>query len=470
MADTTGEESTFIKTFLSSFSPMDDSTDFNVYTNKNDIFFKDFYSKDSITHTKVLAALPNIYYTQKDIPRLSGIIQSLQYGDKEYFDTKSKVIRELGYIKEFGSAEPVVKFLKNVYENAADTSTFQNNVIKALAKNETRESYSLLKSLLIQDPPVFENRSEYSDFFGDIQDSLLLAKKLFPEILQLLTIEDYKDNVTSLLVSLVDSNLITAKDYEDFFTKIYFDAKIELKKQQTKDEKMMRKARNDDDDDTNDYDYDRYTSSASKLDGYAKLLMPFYNKNASVAKFIDKLLTSKDAGLQLNAAILLLKNKKNVPDSILLSLAKSDRYRAGFYEAIKKINLEEKFPIACRNQQEIAKSILVTDNGYNEMDSVQFVSSTTVDYDGSKGFVYFFKYRMKEEDEWKMGISGVQPLNKNEINTLYGRTYKTHRKKINNEEELNVQFQNELNKMLILSHKSGRNFYLNDNYSRYDNE
>jgi uncharacterized protein YbaP (TraB family) len=111
----------------------------------------------------------------------------------------------------------------------------------------------------------------------------------------------------------------------------------------------------------------------------------------------------------------------------------------------------------------------VTDNGYNEMDSVQFVSSTTVDYDGSKGFVYFFKYRMKEEDEWKMGISGVQPLNKNEINTGGGLTKLTD-KKINNEKELNVQFQNELKKMLILSHKSGRNYYLNDNYNPYDNE
>jgi len=54
----------------------------------------------------------------------------------------------------------------------------------------------------------------------------------------------------------------------------------------------------------------------------------------------------------------------------------------------------------------------VTDNGYNEMDSVQFVSGTTIDYDGSKGVVYFFKYRMKEDDEWKTGISGVQPLKK----------------------------------------------------------
>ena len=31
---------------------------------------------------------------------------------------------------------------------------------------------------------------------------------------------DYKDNVLSLLVTLVDSNLIRASDYDDYFTKI----------------------------------------------------------------------------------------------------------------------------------------------------------------------------------------------------------------------------------------------------------
>ena len=468
MGDTTREESTFTKAFLSSFRPMDDSTDFNVYANKNDVFFKDFYNKDSATHVKALQALPNIYYTQKDIPKLSALIESLQYGDKEYFDTKSKAIEEFGYIRESGAAEPVVKVLKNVYENTADTSTFQNSAIIALAKNKTKESYSLLKSLLIQDPPVFENSSDYAEFFGDIQDSLLLAKKLFPEILQLLSIEDYKDNVTSLLVDLVDSNLISAAMYENYLPKIYFDAKIELKKQQTADEKAMRKESSYDDN-ASDNNYDRFSITASKLSGYAKLLMPFYYKNASVVKFIDKLLTSKDGDLQLSTAILLLKNKINVPDSISLFLAKSDEYRADFYEAIKKIDLEEKFPNTYRNQQGIARSILVNNGGYNNMDSIQFISTTTADYDGSKGLVYFFKYREKKEGSWKIGLSGIQPLNKNEISTV-GQLTKLTDKIINDDENIETQFQTELYKMMILSRKGGSNFYLNDHYGRFGNE
>ena len=104
-----------------------------------------------------------------------------------------------------------------------------------------------------------------------------------------------------------------------------------------------------------------------------------------------------------------------------------------------------------------------------KLDSVQFVSTTIVDYDDDRRLVYFFKYRKKNEDEWKIGISGLQPLNKNEINTE-GELTKLSDEKINSEEDINTQFQNELNKMLILSHKGGRYFYLTDNYNRYDNE
>ena len=35
--------------------------------------------------------------------------------------------------------------------------------------------------------------------------------------------------------------------------------------------------------------------------------MPFYDKNALVAKFIEKLLSSRDAGLQLDAAVSIIK-------------------------------------------------------------------------------------------------------------------------------------------------------------------
>src|SRR5205823_2837927 len=100
----------------------------------------------------------------------------LKFGQKDYFDSKAKFIAELGYIRDTDAAHEIVTSLRNIYYKTADTSTFQNEVIQALAKHRSKEAYTVLKELLVQEPPVFENDYDYTTFFSDIEDSLLLAK------------------------------------------------------------------------------------------------------------------------------------------------------------------------------------------------------------------------------------------------------------------------------------------------------
>ena len=179
----------------------------------------------------------------------------------------------------------------------------------------------------MQDPPVFDNSSDYNYLFRDLGDSLLLTRSLFPDLLQLLTVDDYKDNVHGLLTSLVDSGYLKASDYESYFSKLFFDAKIQLKKQQAREEQQLQK-NEDDNNSTSQYDDpdknndDDYTD----LENYAVVLMPFYDKNPNVSHFFDKLLQSKDASLRLVITVLLLRNSKKVPDSIIFSLASNDKY------------------------------------------------------------------------------------------------------------------------------------------------
>ena len=466
MGDTSLQQSDFVKTFFSTFRPLNDTSVFDMHASKTDQFFKDLNSTDSATHAKALIAFPNIYFSKKDIPALGKFIQNLKFGDKDYFDTKVKAIRELGYIEGKGSEEPVVHLLKQIYDNTSDTATFANAVIKALAKNKTKASYELLKTLLMRDPPLFENNSEYADFFGDINDSLLLARKLFPDVLHLLTIEDYKDQLTSTLLLLLDSNLIAAKDYQDFYTNIYFDAKIALKRQQAKDEKLMKKESNTHDDENEIYDIDSYSVSNLKLTQFAQLLIPFFDKEIPVQQFFEKLLYSKDQSLQLDIAVLLIENNKKVPDSIFNSLAAIDQYRAVLYESLKEIHQEKRFPAAYKNQLSFARSVLVGTGDYNKIDSIELIKTIPAVYRHQKGTVYFFKYRVNKEDAWKIAFSGLQPKDANEINTNDDYT-EFSEKKLDYETPEADQFEKEFKKMEITSHKSGRNFYLND-YKRFD--
>jgi hypothetical protein len=432
----------------------------NIFASTIDNFLKDFFSSDSATHAKAQSSISNIYYSKNDIPKLVNTISRLKNTDKDYFDSKSRFIAELGYITDTTATPAIVNALKEIYFKTTDTSTFQNVVLRALAKKKSTQSYALLKELLLQDPPVFATNYEYSTFFNDITDSLFLAKQLFPEILQLSTIQDYKDDINSLLVRLVDSNMITGKEYENYFTKIYFDARLDLKKQQGKDEKIA------DVDNKNAVDtrmFSGYNTLSSKtgLDNYAVLLMPFYDK-PQVQNFFQKLLYSKDQSLQLSTAVLMLRNKKLVPDSLLLKIAAKDELRNKLYKALDNAKLFNKFPKQYKNQTDIARSFLAV----NKIDSIVYISKKAISFRNKRGLVYFFKYRVKKDDGWKIAISGLQPEDINEISST-GKLIKLTDKKIKDDEPLNDQLDKQLKKLLFSLSKSGRNFYTGDSYGRF---
>ena len=57
--------------------------------------------------------------------------------------------------------------------------------------------------------------------------------------MQLSSVDDYKASVLLLLVKLADCNLVKAMVYGNYFAKIFYDARVELKKQLAKEEKIM---------------------------------------------------------------------------------------------------------------------------------------------------------------------------------------------------------------------------------------
>lgn len=465
MGDTLTGESSFISSFFNSIKPDVRKTGRDIYGSRVDEFFADLFSKDSSTQKKAQQSISNIYFGEQGVPAIAAAIARLNLTDKEYFDSKAKLIAELGYIKD--STKPVVvSLLRKIFEQTADTSLFQNEVFKALARHQTKESFRLFKELIMQDPPVFADSYAYGSLFNSLGDSLLLAKELFPEMLQLTTVNDYKNHVLSLLVTLVDSNLVSAADYEPYFTKIYFDAKVELKKMQIKDEEIMEQelVKADDESNTSFVNYNRYNKSS--LDDYSVLLIPFYDKKKNVQLFFERLLQSREPAVRLGAAVLLLRNNKPVPDSILLNLAADDQYRSKLYAKLEVIKRLDRFPARYKNQPDIARSFLINDKNYNKIDSVVFIKKQPAAYTGKKGVVYFFKYRVKKEDDWKIGISGLQAEDESVIFTDNKLTSMTD-KKIKKDEPLDDQLWEQLKKILFSFHPSAENFYGYNNYADY---
>lgn len=487
IGDTVSGPGSFVQTFFGSFRPEEKKLGPSVFENKLDQFFKDFASTDSTTKKRANNAVSHISFGPKGVDRLTAAINNLSYTDKNYFELKASLINELGYIDDSTSIDRVVTALNNIYIKTADTSYFQNEVITALARLQTKQSYSVLKAIIMQDPPVFDDAQGYSSFFEFFDDSLALAKTLFPDILQLSTIQDYKGPVTNLLREMVDSNFIKSADYEEYYNKLYFDAKIELKKQQNNDEKLMEKENKQDDDDDNAGSYRGYTSSYRgynyrnlrlsrnysrssnnddiNINDYSVLLSPFYDSHPVIPKFFDKQLQSKDLDVRLNAAILLIRNNRKVADSILLQIAGKDKYRAVLLKRLEEINHTELFPAKYRNQDSVARAILLNDKSEDKFYAIipagrQYVSLTT-----DTGYVYFYKYKINKDDEWHIGLSGVQPADTNKVKANDALVKMTE-KKINPDTPEAEQFADQLTRLIFLQHSSAQNFFeSNDNYN-----
>lgn len=459
MGDTLHDEGIFINSFLESFKPNQPAEGRNLYNSRLSVFFNDLFSSDSATQNKAQQSIGNVYYGVPGIPLIIDAMKRINISDKKYFEVKSRLIAELGYIKD-STSDILVQDLKNIYEQTADTSLFQNEVIKSLVRLKTKSSYHLLKEILLKDPPVFENKYEYSNIFENLDDSLSLTANLFPELLRLTSLDDYKEDIIDLFATLVDSGFVKPKIYKNYFPNIYIDAKVALKKQRSKDEKKMRALRkkNDDDDPVRLYNYG---SKSSSLQDYSTLLMPFYEKEKNVRDYFAGLLASNDDEVRSAAAVLMIRNGKAVADSILISLAKDDKNRTDLYYKLEQSGHADRFPSQYKTQYLITRSLLTNENKYDKLDSMVFLSKQSCNIKGKTGYVYFYKYRVKKEDQWKIALTGLQPLNEDEVNGDDELSILTSTR-LKDNEPVDDQLNEELKKALFRFHKSAKFFYGNN--------
>lgn len=419
--------------FFNSFTPLNDSTtNFSIYTPKGTLFFSDYNSKDSAKSKFAKEYISSVKFIEADIPLIQHAIQNLDAKSKDYFTNKTNLIEELGYLNKSDEAASV---LMDIYNKTADTATFQNKCIEALSKLKTQTAFTHLSGILSNDPPVFEDAEQSSNLFNNLSDTLLLAKTMLPNLLPLASIDDFKWEVLNLISSLLDSNLIKPTEYESLFSKLYFDAKREQKKMLTSDEKLANKKLNDNEDDNaevtdylniyrrniyNQTSYKGYKTKSksyvntSNLATYSRLLLPFWDKYASVQNYLNRNLQFNKASTKFFTAKLLHKNGKLQQDSIFTNVARDDNERLQVYEYLlenKKIDL---FPKVYKTQIAMATLLL---KEYNDYDSLQYLDVfLPASLKLKEGNVYFFKYKEREKDvDWKIAFCGFQPKNEEEL-------------------------------------------------------
>jgi uncharacterized protein YbaP (TraB family) len=501
LGDTLSQPSAFVKSFYDTFQPFDTVKGTDPTTRKTQEFFKDFFSKDTVEQKKAARNVSMVEMDSTDLPQIKRALQSLSWKQKKYLDIKKDFISKLGDIPAKASSD----LLKELYYAAGDTIELQYRAMEALLEQKTNYSYQTFKDILLNEPPVLNvgsgTSSVYSpvtvnvnqvrqmdmmdemvesyessngSFFDELYDSTQLTATIIRDILPLIHIEDYERPLMYLLANMVDSGQVMAKDYESYMPKFLIEAKQSLKKQQIAEKNRLIEKAQQDGEEENYNIYSRRSAEDygnSMLSLYARLLLPFWDRNPAIPQLMDQLLRSNDKRLKYNTAMLLLQHKKALPDTMLKYFAGLDEFRYELYNDLSKAKLASRFPASYNNHTDLARSMLMNEVSYDTPDSIVFLERLPAQHKGKSGFVYFFKYKLKKEDNnWKIASAGLIPSDpkKFEFDGIaqnddeFDFTAMTVTR-LTTDQPVKEQLQKELKKLLYSKRKSAEQFYKVEN-------
>ncbi len=219
--------------------------------------------------------------------------------------------------------------------------------------------------------------------------------------------------------------------------------------------------------------------------------MPYWEVNPAVPPLFKQLLSSGDKKLTYGAMLLLIRNEKPYPDSLLNYFAALDNYRYDLYIDLQEIGMEKKFPALYNNHIDLAKSKLLDRKSYDKPDSVVYLDRLDAQGKNKKGFIYFFKYKTKKDDaSWKIASVGLVPqdakqfefeeeekkstesfsmYDNNANHSSYDFTAFTDTKLRPDEPVIN-QLKKQRKKLLYSARKSAKEFYDKDDSDNYETD
>jgi hypothetical protein len=167
--------------------------------------------------------------------------------------------------------------------------------------------------------------------------------------------------------------------------------------------------------------------------------------------------------------MLFIRYQKQLPDTLLKAIASKDDYRYELYAELKEMNKLHLFPAVFNRHTDIARSELMSiGSSYRKPDTLVYLQRLPVEHHGKKGYVYFFKYRVKKEDlGWKIAMAGIvsekedqyfmDETDKDDVR-VYSFSELTNTR-LDEDEPVEGQLWKQLKREMYSKRKSAANFY-----------
>lgn len=416
--------SPFVTHFYNSFTPIThNKTGRDIFEDKGLYFLDNLASEDSLLRKQARNSLTHITFNDNHVEPLINFIDH----PKRYYadlDLRTTIIHQLGKLKN----SDILPFLAKKYADYQDTMTLQLAILSAISTQKTSDAYKKLIELMQYDLPLSDATHRINAIFLPVTDTLELGKQLFPELFEFTRYPEYKNPIYKLLSLLVDSNIIDIRNFPEEI--------ILIKRNIAEEFKRENDAASEE---TWEYGFeeveevvveevspawssnisDKPLSSEYNILRDLTTLQPYYTNDKEIQSLFDKTLASKNIFLKTKTALFMIRKNIIVHDSIIQGLCKDPGTRAMFYNGLQKINRIELFDSSFLKQKDIVYSMLFGDNYSNESDSVVFLEKRVLQNKFSPGWIYFFKTKEEDDENWQLAYWGVQPEDSTEIKTKH---------------------------------------------------
>ncbi|WP_178986305.1 TraB/GumN family protein [Winogradskyella helgolandensis] len=377
LVDSISAPSTFVTEFYESFTPKDTLLGKDVLQDKTDLFFEALRAKDSI----VLESYGLIKFKKHNSKDIVSILKDFEF-DKERLEIKSYLVEQLIEI----DLKNNLPFIKQLYHDSYSDPQTQISILEGLLDSNTKESYTIALELMERDLPLGSVGSMFYNYKG--KDSLDLKASLFPKILEYSTIQEYKQPLYTLLAKVKDSGLVKQKTYKKYKNQLINDAKMEIKRNLGS---------------YNNYGYNSYSQN---LATYVRLIFPYRNERTA-QDFFEKLMSVDDTKALVKYYILLVKAKETIPAKLSEKLLNDEENQYMVLEELDASKLLGKLKSIGINQQQFAKSKLLSDANYEkEQDSIAFLFKRDFITDKGKNAVMYF-FKIDKDDEYSGKVEAL---------------------------------------------------------------
>ncbi|MEN9638275.1 MAG: hypothetical protein RLZZ262_143, partial [Bacteroidota bacterium] len=250
----------YITHFFQTFTPLDSTYDVKHFALRDQLFI-DSLKYGSIETREHMAELFGEVDLEKGVvPQVREMFVNLPKLKDE--DDQIVLKRVLIEALNEDTSSVNMKFIRDQFYANADSSKTQIGLLRELLEMKNKQAFRLYKELLLNEPPI---TGDGNGTFDLLYDSLELAVPLFPELLSLVTLDEYEIPTYRLVSTLLDSGLLQPKVYEKQLNFMLLDAKNEFKRLNSKKSLDY-------------YNFKRITT-------YLRLLLPYATKSEVSAIF-----------------------------------------------------------------------------------------------------------------------------------------------------------------------------------------